>query len=130
MFRLSLIEFMNNGILNDFVNEVFGYNLKKGDDVYIQYKIVKNNIILNIFDNNHKNRFKGYIFGNNSFEENDNVIYINIEECYKLYKDGNCDSMLHLIGALLKTNKNSEKSDIIKKFLNKDIKEILMKFFI
>ena len=43
-FRLSLIEIMNNDLLNDFVNCIFDYNLKKDEYVYIQYKIVNGNI--------------------------------------------------------------------------------------
>ena len=34
-FRLSLIEIMNNDLLNDFVNCIFDYNLKKDEYVYI-----------------------------------------------------------------------------------------------
>ena len=50
-FRLSLIDIMHAGLLNDFVNLIFDYNLKNDEEVYIQYKIASGNIILNIFDN-------------------------------------------------------------------------------
>ena len=33
-FRLSLIEIMNNDLLNDFVNCIFDYNLKKDEYFY------------------------------------------------------------------------------------------------
>ena len=53
MFRLSLIDVMNEGLLNDFVNDIFGYDfdIKKKEYVYIQYKVLGDNIILNIFLN-------------------------------------------------------------------------------
>ena len=60
-FRLSLIDIMHAGLLNDFVNLIFDYNLKNDEEVYIQYKIASGNIILNIFDNCNNNRFNGYI---------------------------------------------------------------------
>ena len=43
MFRLSLIDITNNDLLNDFVNNIFDYDfdLKKGEYVYVQYKIIK-----------------------------------------------------------------------------------------
>ena len=47
-FRLSLIDIMHAGLLNDFVNLIFDYNLKNDEEVYIQYKIASGNIILNI----------------------------------------------------------------------------------
>ena len=38
-----LIDVMNEGLLNDFVNDIFGYDfdIKKEEYVYIQYKIVE-----------------------------------------------------------------------------------------
>ena len=63
IFRLSLIDVMNEGLLNDFVNDIFGYDfdIKKEEYVYIQYKILGDNIILNIYDNKNNNRFKARI---------------------------------------------------------------------
>ena len=71
MFRLSLIDITNNDLLNDFVNNVFGYDfdLKKEEYVYIQYKIISGNIILNIYDNKNSNRFKAYIFTLNNIKK-------------------------------------------------------------
>ena len=43
-FRLSLIDIMHAGLLNDFVNLIFDYNLKNDEEVYIQYKIASGNI--------------------------------------------------------------------------------------
>ena len=53
MFRLALIDITNADLLNDFVNDIFGYDfdLRNEEYVYIQYKIVEDNIILNIYDN-------------------------------------------------------------------------------
>ena len=51
MFRLSLIDITNNDLLNDFVNNIFGYDFDFDNEeyVYIQYKIVSKNIVLNIY---------------------------------------------------------------------------------
>ena len=57
IFRQILITLMNEGYLNDFISIVFNYNLKENDFIFAQYKIIDNNIILDIFDNNKKNRF-------------------------------------------------------------------------
>lgn len=129
-FRLSLIEIMNNDLLNDFVNCIFDYNLKKDEYVYIQYKIVNGNIILNIFDNNEDNRFKAYIFTDDDTEtQDDDIIYVNVETCYQEYKNGNKKKLI-LLGALLKSGNKEEKKEIIKSLFDNNIKNILIDNFI
>lgn len=129
-FRLSLIEIMNNDLLNDFVNCIFDYNLKKDEYVYIQYKIVNGNIILNIFDNSEDNRFKAYIFTNNETDtQDDDIIYVNVGTCYQEYKNGNKNKLI-LLGALLKSDNKDEKKEIIKSLFDNNIKNILIDNFI
>lgn len=131
MFRLALIDFMDAGILNKFVNEVFRYKLKDNEYVYMQYKIVKGSIVLNIFDNKKENRFKGYIFSDGTIlDEKDNIVYIDTCECYKKYKNKRTKNKLYLIGALLKAKDDGEKEGIIRYFSSDDIKEILKKHFL
>ncbi len=131
MFRQALIELMNLGLLNEFVNEVFEYNLKEKEYVYMQYKIVKGNIVLNIYDNVKENRFKGYIFSTKHIDSHDDgIIYVDVEDCYQKYKKGNINNKLSLIGVLLKASTEDEKKKIIDKFENDDIKKILIKHFI
>ena len=76
MFRLALIDITNDDLLNDFVNDIFGYDfdLKRKEYVYIQYKIVDDNIILNIYDNKNSNRFKAYIFTLNDIDSDENFL--------------------------------------------------------
>lgn len=129
-FRLSLIEIMNSDLLNDFVNCIFDYNLKKDEYVYIQYKIVNGNIILNIFDNSEDNRFKAYIFTDNETEtQDDDIIYVNVGTCYQEYKNGNKNKLI-LLGALLKSDNKDEKKEIIKSLFDNNIKNILIDNFI
>ena len=85
MLRQSLIEITDNNLLNEFINEIFDYNLKNDEYVYIQYKIVNNSIVLNIYDNAKNNRFKAYIFTLDSISSNNDTLYINVEDCYKRY---------------------------------------------
>ena len=130
MFRLSLIDFMNSNLLNDFVNKVFKYNLKDGEYVYIQYKIINDSIVLNIYDNSIKNRFKAFIFTNNDIVSNDNnVFYININDCHALYKNNIISNKINLLGALLKEKDNDEKRKIISYLDNSSVKSILLKHF-
>ena len=130
MLRLSLIDLMNNNLLNEFVNDVFDYDLKNNEYIYMQYKIVDNNIVINIYDNNCDNRFKAYIFTNSDFEkDDDNFYYININECYNEYKRKKKLNNLFLIGVLLKEKSNEEKKKIIDYIENNDIKNILLKHF-
>lgn len=131
MFRLSLIDLMNNDLLNDFVNMIFKYRLKENEYIYMQYKIANGNIILNIFDNNKKNRFKAYIFSNDSLiDENNNILYLNVEDCYLKYKNKKTNNKLYLLGALLKTTNTIEKKEIINNLFENDIKGIFIKHFI
>ena len=130
MLRQSLIEITDNNLLNEFINEIFDYNLKDDEYVYIQYKIVNNSIVLNIYDNAKNNRFKAYIFTLDNIDNDDDTLYINIKNCYKEYITSNTDNKLCLLGALLMTNKKDEKEDIINKLFNNKIKRILNKHFI
>lgn len=127
--RLSLIEVMNSDLLNDFVNNIFGYELEDNEYVYIQYKIVKGNIVLNIFDNSESNRFKAFVFTKDNFDESDDdIVYINVNACCREYKFS--DNKLVLLGALLKTDNDDEKKEIINSLFNNGIKEIFTKYFI
>lgn len=131
MLRLSLIEMMNSNLLNEFVNRIFGYKLGNNEFVYIQYKIVKGNIVLNIFDNSKKNRFKAYIFTLDNIESNNNTMYINVEDCYLRWKNNKTKKRVFLLGALLYTTSNDEKKEIIESlFDDVHIKYILYKNFI
>jgi hypothetical protein len=51
IFRQILITLMNEGLLNEFITITFNYNLDNNDFIYAQYKIIDNNVILDIFDN-------------------------------------------------------------------------------
>ena len=131
MFRHSLIEITDKDLLNKFVNEIFNYNLNDNEYIYIQYKIVNNNIILNIFDNAKCNRFKAYIFTLDNIDNDDkDTLYINIKDCYNEYIEGNINNKLCLLGALLMTDKLYEKEDIINRLFDNEIKRILNKHFI
>ena len=129
MLRLSLIELMNENLLNDFVNSIFKYRLKDGEYVYMQYKIVNDNIVLNIYDNSNANRFKAYIFTNENIDNDKDVYYINIEDCYHKYKNKGTRNKLNLLGALLKEQDNDEKKKIINYIDNNAVKNILLKHF-
>ena len=131
MLRRSLIDIMNNDLLNDFVNRVFKYRLKDNEYIYMQYKLVNNNIVLNIYDNSRNNRFKAYIFSLDEFSnDDDNVMYININNCYKKYKDNKTKNKLYLLGALLISKEEKEKRDIIDSLFDNDIRNILISNFI
>ena len=129
MLRLSLIELMNENLLNDFVNSIFKYRLKDGEYVYMQYKIVNDNIVLNIYDNSNANRFKAYIFTNENIDNDKDVYYINIEDCYHKYKNKGTRNKLNLLGALLKEQDNEEKKKIINYIDDNSMKNILLKHF-
>src|SRR5699024_11079874 len=97
----------------------------------IQYKIVHNNIVLNMFDNSDSNRFKAFIFTQNSnLKDSKDIKYIDINLCYNNYKKKKIQDKLCLIGALLATKKNNEKKDIINKLFDDNIAKILLKYFI
>ena len=131
MFRLALIDITNDDLLNDFVNDIFGYDfdLKKEEYVYIQYKIVDNNIILNIYDNKNSNRFKAYIFTLNDIDSDENSRYINVKKEYDKYKRGNRNKLC-LLPSLLFTKDNNEKIEIINSLFSGKIKDIFSHYFL
>lgn len=131
MLRLSLIEIMNIDLLNDFVNRIFGYRLGDNEFVYIQYKIVKGNVVLNVFDNAKKNRFRAFIFTLDNIESDDDTTYINVKEAYSKWKEGKTKKRLFLLGALLYSTNNAEKKEIIESLFDDiKIKYVLYKYFI
>lgn len=131
MFRLSLIDVMNEGLLNEFVNDIFGYDFdtRKEEYVYIQYKILGDNIILNIYDNKNSNRFKAYIFTMNDIDSDDDTKYINVREEYNKYKNGNKEEIT-LIASLLLSKDNDEKKEIIESLFSGKIKDIFSHYFL
>ena len=131
IFRLSLIDVMNEGLLNDFVNDIFGYDfdIKKEEYVYIQYKILGYNIILNIYDNKNNNRFKAYIFTMNDIDSDNDAKYINVKEKYDKYKNGNKEKIT-LIASLLLSKDNDEKKEIIESLFSGKIKDIFSHYFL
>ena len=131
IFRLSLIDVMNEGLLNDFVNDIFGYDfdIKKEEYVYIQYKILGDNVILNIYDNKNNNRFKAYIFTMNDIDNDEDTKYINVKEEYDKYKNGNKEKIT-LIASLLLSKNNNEKKEIIESLFSGKIKDIFSHYFL
>ena len=131
MFRLSLIDVMNEGLLNEFVNDIFGYDFdtKKEEYVYIQYKILGDNIILNIYDNKNSNRFRAYIFTMNDIDSDENTKYINVKEEYDNYKNGNKEKITLIASLLLSKNKD-EKKEIIESLFSGKIKDIFSHYFL
>ena len=131
MLRLSLIEIMNIDLLNDFVNRIFGYRLGDNEFVYIQYKIVKDNVVLNVFDNTKKNRFRAFIYTLDNIDSDGDTMYINVKECYDKWKNKKTKKKLYLLGALLYSKINTEKKEIIESlFYDVRIKYVLYKYFI
>lgn len=131
IFRLSLIDVMNEGLLNDFVNDIFGYDfdIKKEEYVYIQYKILGDNVILNIYDNKNNNRFKSYIFTMNDIDNDEDTKYINVKEEYDKYKNGNKEKIT-LMASLLLSKNNNEKKEIIESLFSGKIKDIFSHYFL
>lgn len=131
IFRLSLIDVMNDGLLNDFVNDIFGYDfdIKKEEYVYIQYKVLGDNIILNIYDNKNNNRFKAYIFTMNDIDGDEDTKYINVKEEYDKYKNGNKEKIT-LMASLLLSKNNNEKKEIIESLFSGKIKDIFSHYFL
>ena len=131
IFRLSLIDVMNEGLLNDFINDIFGYDfdIKKEEYVYIQYKVLGDNIILNIYDNKNNNRFKAYIFTMNDIDNDEDTKYINVKEEYDKYKNGNKEKIT-LIASLLLSKDNDEKKEIIESLFSGKIKDIFSHYFL
>ena len=131
MLRKSLIDIMNMDLLNDFVNRIFGYRLGDNEFVYIQYKIVRGNIVLNVFDNSKKNRFRAFIYTLDNIDSDDDTIYINVKECYDRTMNKKTKKKLYLLGALLYSTSNQEKKEIIESlFDDVKIKYVLYKYFI
>jgi len=131
MFRKSLIEITNSDLLNEFVNKIFKYRLKDNEYIYMQYKIIYKSIVLNIYDNSNKNRFKAYVFSLEDFKNNDeNVMYINVKTCYQKYVEKKTKNKLYLLGALLMSKDNKEKRDIIDSLFDNSIKNIFINNFI
>lgn len=131
MFRLSLIDVMNDDLLNDFVNDIFCYDfdIKKEEYVYIQYKVLGDNIILNIYDNKNSNRFKAYIFTMNDIDSDDDAKYINVKEEYDNYKNGN-NEKITLMASLLLSKDKDEKKEIIESLFSEKIKDIFSHYFL
>ena len=75
----------------------YDFDLKRKEYVYIQYKVVGDNIILNIYDNKNNNRFKAYIFTLNDIDSNGNSRYINVKKEYDKYKNDNKDKLMFII---------------------------------
>ena len=118
-------------LLNHFVNRIFGYRLGDNEFIYIQYKIVKENIVLNVFDNAKKNRFRAFIYTLDNIDSDDDTTYINVKECYDSWKNKKTKKKLYLLGALLYNNDNQEKKEIIESLFDDiRIKYVLYKYFI
>lgn len=131
MLRLSLIDVMNMDLLNNFVNKIFGYRLEDNEFVYIQYKIIKDNVVLNVFDNAKKNRFRAFIYTLDNIDSDDDTMYINVKDCFDKWKNNNTMNKLYLLGALLYSTNNKEKKEIIESlFDDVRIKYVLYKYFI
>lgn len=132
MFRLSLIDVMNANLLNGLVNTIFGYDFNENEYVYIQYKLINGNVVLNIFDNKDSNRFKAYIFCHNDIANDDNdAFYINVDEAYKRFLENNGkNDNVSLIGALLVSKDNNEKGEIIDSLFDATTRDIFYKHFI
>lgn len=131
MFRLALVDITNADLLNDFVNDIFGYDfdLRNEEYVYIQYKIVDNNVILNIYDNKNSNRFKAYIFTLSDIDSDGTSRYINVKKEYDKYKKGNKDKLC-LLSSLLFTKDDNEKIEIINSLFSGKIKDIFSHYFL
>ena len=131
MFRLSLIDITNNDLLNDFVNNIFGYDFDFDNEeyVYIQYKIVSKNIVLNIYDNKNSNRFKAYIFTLNNINSDDNSIFINVNDEYNKYKNGSKNNLC-LLSSLLVSKNSNEKKEIIESLFSGKTKDIFIHYFL
>lgn len=131
MLRLSLIDIMNMDLLNEYVNRIFGYRLGDNEFVYIQYKIVRGNVVLNIFDNTKRNRFRAFIFTLDDISSDEDSTYINVNDCYNRWKDSKTKKKTYLLGALLYSTKNIEKKEIIESLFDDiKIKYVLYKYFI
>lgn len=133
IFRQILINLMNEGYLNDFITITFNYNLEDNDFIYAQYKIIDNNVMLDIFDNNVKNRFNAYIFVEDSeniliekeVNKDASITYLYIDNCYKKYKEKNRLSNLLKLAASFRVKDINEFNDLIKGIYPKEIEKII-----
>lgn len=133
IFRQILIKLMEEGLLNDFISITFNYNLKENDFIFAQYKIIDNNIMLDIFDNNTKNRFNAYIF----VEDSDNILiekevnkdtsitYLYLDNCYKKYKRNKKLSNLLKLAASFRVKDINEFKNLINNTYPKKIEKII-----
>lgn len=129
ILRLALIDIEKNNLLNDFVNNVFDYNFKENEYIYIQYKIVDDSIIFNMYDNKDSNRFKAYIFTKEDYPSNNDTYYINVNNSYINYINGS-NNKLDLFSSLLISNDIKEKRKIINYLFTGKIKTIFNHYFL
>ena len=133
IFRKILIRLMDEGYLNEFISTTFNYNLEENDFIYAQYKIIDNNIILDIFDNNKKNRFNAYIFVEDSedilIEKQVNldasITYLYMDNCYKKFKENKKLTNLLKLAASFRTLNFREFKNLIKNTYSKEIENII-----
>lgn len=133
VFRQILINLMNEGYLNDFISITFNYNLEDNDFIYAQYKIIDNNVILDIFDNNVKNRFNAYIFVEDSDDiliekevnKDASITYLYLDNCYKKYKEKKRLSNLLKLAASFRVKDMNEFKSLIKGVYPKEIEKII-----
>lgn len=129
ILKKILLELIDNNLLNEFINIIFNYKLKNDDIVYIQYKIVKEELILDIFDNSENRKFNVYVFkkGNRKNpieiikEQSTSINYINMNACYKEYKKNNKTTNIIKLGALFKVKNKEEFNEIINNIFPKEI---------
>lgn len=133
IFRQILIKLMENGLLNDFISIVFNYDLEQNDFIYAQYKLINKEIVLEIFDNNKKNRFNAYVFVENSkdkfienkSDENTAITYLYLDNCYKKYKENKNVSNLIKLASAFRVKSDKEFKELIQGVFNKDIEKII-----
>ena len=133
IFRQVLISLMNNGYLNEFISITFNYSLEDNDFVFAQYKIIDNNVILDIFDNNVENRFNAYVFVENSNDiliekqvnKSASITYLYIDNCYKKFKEKKRLSNLLKLAASFRVKDINEFNYLIKGIYPKEIEKII-----
>lgn len=133
IFRLVLINLMNEGLLNKFLNIVFNYNLTENEYIYAQYKIVNKELILDIFDSSKNKRFDVYIFKENGMlspveTSKDNVSsinYVDIETCYNAFIKGNKLTNIIRLGASLKVKNIQEFNKLIDGLFPEEINKLI-----
>jgi len=133
IFRQILIKLMEKGLLNEFISITFNYSLKENDFIYAQYKIIDNNVMLDIFDNNKKNRFNAYIFVEDSdsillekeINKDTSITFLYLDNCYKKYKQNKKLSNTLKLAASFRAKDINEFRDIIKNTYPKEIEKII-----